>query len=233
MLKHCDCRNEKGDGWFDDVLSRWAVAQLSAQKTLPQKVLVGGNGVGRLSSHVAGWMASREIEVILLDGANRFDPYAVSFFARSASIPPEKLLKKIRIARAFTCYQMAALMGEKLPLLLKRVNPSLSEQRTWIIFLGPLSTFLDEDVPEREARSLLERTLKKAEGLAAEGIPLLIFQAPIHVHSKRSYFMKRLVHFSDWAWKIEFDDQGPGMTLEKEPAKEIPNHKHPITTKLQ
>lgn len=221
MLKHWDCRDGKGDGWFDDVLSRWTVVQLSAQKNLPQKVLVGGDGVGRLSSHVAGWMASQGIEVILLDGANRFDPYAVSLFARSVSIPPEKLLKKIRIARAFTCYQMAALMGEKLSLLLKRVNPSPSGQKTWVIFLGPLSTFLDEDVPEREVRSLLEKALKKVEGLAAEGIPLLVFQTPIHAHSKRAYLMKRLVHFSDWAWKIEFDAQEPRMILEKEPAHQI------------
>ncbi len=218
MLKHWDCGDGKGDGWFDEVLSQLTVAQLSAQKTFPQKVLVGGDGVGRLSSYVAGWMASREIEVILLDGANRFDPYAVSFFARSVSIPPEKLLKKIRIARAFTCYQMAALMGEKLSLLLKKVNPPFSRQKTWILFLGPLSTFLDEDVPEREVRPLFERALKRVEGMAAEGIPLLIFQAPIHAHSKRSYLMRRLLHFSDWAWKIEFDDQGPRMILEKEPS---------------
>jgi hypothetical protein len=186
--------------------------------TEPRKSLFRGDGVGRLSSYVAGWMASREIEVILLDGANRFDPYAVSLFARSISIPPEKLLKKIRIARAFTCYQMAALMGEKLSLLLKEVNSPLFRKKTWILFLGPLSTFLDEDVPEREVRPLFERALKSVEGVAAEGIPLLIFQAPIHARSKRSYLMRRLFHFSDWAWKIESDDQGPKMLFEKGPS---------------
>ena len=63
-------------------------------------------------------MASKGMDVIVLDGANRFDPYMVSSVARRAMIPPEKLLKSIRIARAFTCYQMATLIEEKLVSLL-------------------------------------------------------------------------------------------------------------------
>ena len=55
----------------------------------------------------------------------RFDPYRVSSFARKAVIPPERLLKRIRIARAFTCYQMATLIAEKLVSLLHQNLPGL------------------------------------------------------------------------------------------------------------
>ena len=73
------------------------------------------------------------MDVIVLDGANGFDPYRVSSFARKALIPPERLLKRIRIARAFTCYQMATLVDETGILVSRRgvqPNPSLSLSTT-------------------------------------------------------------------------------------------------------
>ena len=134
--------------------------------------------MNEIASYVAGWIAAQGIEIVVLDGANRFDPYAVSFFARRRWISPETLLKKIRIARAFTCYQMSALMGEKLAAFLKgeAVRQGLKPK---VILLGPLTTFLDEDVSEREVSPLLERSLKKVDALAAEGVSFLLFQSLI------------------------------------------------------
>jgi hypothetical protein len=195
---------------FDETLSR-----LVLMRPFPSKVLFWGDGVGGISSYAAGWMAGHGMDVILLDGANRFDPYTVSFFARSLFISPETLLKKIRMARAFTCYQMATLMGEKLVYLIRREKVLSPGQEAWVILLGPITTFLDEDVPEREVRPLFERALKRVEELAAEKIPFLIFETPVHPRSKRSYLMKRLFRFSDLVWKIEIDGQGPKMILEK------------------
>ena len=157
---------------------------LHVQSHPPPKVLFGGEGVGEIASYVAGWLASKSLDVIVLDGANRFDPYTVSFFARRAFIPPEELLKRIRIARAFTCYQMATLMGEKLTCLLKQEGTIAKEQKPWVILLGPITTFLDEDVPEREVGPLLERSLKKLDSLAVEGIPFFLFQSFVPARSK-------------------------------------------------
>ena len=181
---------------------------------LLRKVLFEGGGGGAISSYVAGWMASHRIDVIVLDGANRFDPYAVSSFARKESISPESLLKRIRIARAFTCYQMATLMGEKLPI---RQSAVAQAQKPWVILLGPITTFLDEDVPEREVRPLFERSLKKVEILAEEGVPFFLFQAMLPSRSKRAYLMKRLFQFAHLVLRINVDDEGPKVTLEKGP----------------
>jgi hypothetical protein len=201
---------------FDETLS-----QLILTRPFPPKVLFWGDGAGGISSYVAGWMAGHGMDVILLDGANRFDPYTVSFFARSISISPETLLKKIRMARAFTCYQMATLMGEKLVRLFRRERTLSPGQETWVILLGPVTTFLDEDVPEREVRPLFERALKRVEEMTAEKIPFLIFESPVNPRSKRSYLMKRLFKFSDLVWKMEFEDQEPKMILEKGLAQKI------------
>jgi hypothetical protein len=164
-------------------------------------------------------MAGKGIEVIVLDGANRFNSYTVSSFARRTLISPEKLLKSIRIARAFTCYQMATLMGERLVSLVHaRTVGAIHEsplQRPWVILLGPLTTFLDEDVPEREVRPLFERSLKKIEEMASKGVPFLSFQSSVFPDLKRAYLMRRLFQFANEAWRIDLDEEGPKMILEK------------------
>lgn len=192
-------------------------ALTEVRSSLPKKVLFEGEeaGLGAIASYAAGWMASEDAAVIVLDGANRFDPYGVSSFARKALIPPEVLLKRIRIARAFTCYQMATLMDEKLPGLLRQEEALVKHKKPRIILLGPITTFLDEDIPEREVGPLLERALRGVNSLAEEGIPFLLFQASVPPRSKRAYLMKRLFQFSNWVWKISLDDEGPKVLLEK------------------
>ncbi len=206
---------------FDEILLQLTQVGRSA----PRKVLLCGESTGEISSYVAGWLAGKGRAVVVLDGANRFDPYTVSSLARRAWIPPEKLLKSIRIARAFTCYQMATLMGEQLTSLLRREGAT----ELWVILLGPLTTFLDEDVSEKEARPLFERSLRKIEEMASEGVPFLLFQSlgssenpPFAKRglgglrdSKGAYLMRRLFQFSNEAWRIDLDEEGPKMVLEK------------------
>jgi hypothetical protein len=199
---------------FDEVLSQLTQTGLSTQPITPQKVLFWGERAGEISSYVAGWLAGKEIDVIVLDGANRFDPYMVSSFARKALIPPERLLKRIRIARAFTCHQMATLMGERLGSFLKE-----EEEKPWVIILGPITTFLDEDVPEREIQPLFNRSLRRVEEMAMEGIPFLLFQSSGFSDSKRVYLLRRLFQFSNLIWKISLEGQEPRVVLEKELTK--------------
>ena len=247
---------------LDDVL-------LQVQTSSLQKILFWGDGAGGISSYVAGWMAGKEIDVILLDGANCFNPYMVSSFARSVLIPPERLLRKIRIARAFTCYQMATLMGERLVSLVggshactsgcglpsaeRSVQAGVSArrhesplQKPWVIVLGPISTFLDEDVPERKVRPLFERALRKVREMTMAGIPFFLFQPSVFsgnhspfikrgrgelMNSRRTYLTKSLFQFSDLVWKIEMEDEGPKLILEKGVTEKYPNNRHQIPNK--
>ena len=207
---------------LDEVLSQ-------VESYRPRKVLFRGERTGEISSYVAGWMSSKGIDVIVLDGANRFNPYMVSSFARKALIPPERLLKKIRIARAFTCYQMATLIEERLAALIKQRGEIIQQEKPWVILLGLITPFLDEDVSGREVRPLFERSLRKVEGMAAGGIPFFLFQ-PSHSHSfppfakevagglkdsKRAYLARKLFQFADEVWKISLDDQELKVILEK------------------
>ncbi len=200
---------------FDEILLQLTRVGLSAQPISPKKVLFWGERVGEISSYVAGWLAGKGIEVIVLDGANRFDPYMVSSFARKALIPPERLLKRIRIARAFTCYQMAMMVGERLNSLLSEEGAIGQSENRWVILLGPVTPFMDEDVSEREARPLFERSLKKIEEMALKGIPFLLFQPTVFPDSKRTYLMRRLFQFSNEVWRISLEDEEAKVILEK------------------
>ncbi len=213
---------------FDEILLQLTGTRPSTHPVSLGKVLFWGERTGEISSYVAGWLAGKGIDVIVLDGANRFDPYMASSFARKVFISPEKLLKRIRVARAFTCYQMATLMGERLGSFLKE-----EEKKLWVIILGPITTFLDEDMPEREVRPLFERSLKKIEEMVLRGIPFLLFQSnglsenppfpPFAKggtggfrNSKRIYLARRLFQFSNLVWRISLGDEGPRVILEKE-----------------
>jgi hypothetical protein len=212
---------------FDEIFSQLTLADLNLQSGLPRKVLFWGARAGEISSYIAGWMVGKGMDVIVLDGANRFDPYMASSFARRALISPERLLKRIRIARAFTCYQMATMAVEKLSSLL-----STESQKPWVILLGLITTFLDEDVPEREVRPLFERSLRKMEEMAVGGIPFFLFQPSVFSEnspfpsftkrgmgglrdSRRVYLMRRLFQFSNEVWRIDLGDEGPKIVLEK------------------
>ncbi len=180
-----------------------------------RKILFWGEGAGGIASYAAGWMVGRGTKVIVLDGANRFNPYIVSSFARKALLPPEAILKRIRIARAFTCYQMATLVGERLPAFLERERGEAQAGKPRVILLGLLTTFLDEDVPERESSLLLERVLSRVGGMAQKGVSFLLFQPSVPFGSKRASLMKRVSQFSDMSWRITWEDKGPRLRSER------------------
>jgi hypothetical protein len=173
-------------------------------------------------------MAGHGLDAIVLDGANRFDPYMVSSFAKRSMLSPENLLKRIRIARAFTCFQMATLVEERLTSLVRHEGPMTVQYKPWVILLGPITTFLDEDVPEREIRPLFERALRKVEEMAMEGVPFFLFQSLAFsspppakgrferlTESRKAYLTRRLFQISNLVWKISLEEEGPKMILEK------------------
>lgn len=56
--------------------------------------------------------ACREQDVILVDGANSFNPYAISRAVKFMGFEPGSTLSRIHVARAFTEYQMDAIIND-------------------------------------------------------------------------------------------------------------------------
>ena len=91
--------------------------------------------------------------VRLLDGGNSFDGYALVRLLHQQGPQWRLALERVKVARAFTCYQMAALLAQTdaLP------RPTL--------VLDLLDTFSDENTPFSDRRRLLEQCLAHLQRL--------------------------------------------------------------------
>lgn len=103
--------------------------------------------------------------VMVLDGGNRFAGYRLMQHLRLRLPDPTPAIRRVFVRRAFTCYQVSALLDE---------TPSRPQP---CILLDLLATFHDENVPLPEARRLLESCLRQVERLSQAG-PLLVTLSP-------------------------------------------------------
>ena len=179
-----------------------------------------GEKVNEIASYVAGWIAAQGIEIVVLDGANRFDPYAVSFFARRRWISPETLLKESHREGLYLLSDVRP-DGRKTRCLSERRSRPSRVKTESDSSGAPHHLFGQGCLGKRGEPYFLERSLKKVDALAAEGVSFLLFQSLISPRSKRTYLMKRLFQFSHLAWKISLDDEGPRVTMEKGPELKI------------
>jgi hypothetical protein len=94
--------------------------------------------------------------VYVLDAGNIFDAYGVARQVRSRSTGIFEALERLRVARAFTCYQVVALL-EQQP---ARREPTLA--------LDLLATFTDENVPLVERERLFIQALNHLRRLSRD-----------------------------------------------------------------
>jgi hypothetical protein len=109
--------------------------------------------------------------ISLLEGANRFHPYRIGERARSLGVDPGEALDAIRLARAFTGYQMVALV-EGWAREVKRTRPTL------LVAHEVPALFFETEFPEEERVPLLEHAARRIEQLVrSTGLPLLLTSA--------------------------------------------------------
>ena len=152
-----------------------------------RRVLVSGETAFGLATYITARAACERRPVRVICGDNRFDPYAVSGFAKSRKIKPEDALSSILIARAFTAYQMAELVG--------RIDPLASSDL--VVITGPCSTFFDEDLSLLDSARLFYRMLWRVVELARSGMTVLLAQSEPPRSARRAYFLKDLCHACD------------------------------------
>ena len=97
--------------------------------------------------------------VIVVDGGNCFDAYSLARALRRRTHQIQPALKAVQLSRAFTCYQMVAMLAE------------LPVDGTPVIVLDLLSTFLDENVNFSKRQRLLDSSLNLLRQIS-EGAPL-------------------------------------------------------------
>ncbi len=110
--------------------------------------------------------------VLVVDGNNCFDAYLVARLLRQHEADVSAALQRLRVARAFTCYQMVALIREA---CLRQRARALSEP---VFVLDFLAMFRDEAIPLAERRRLLKDCLPDLRGLSQQA-PVLVCARPV------------------------------------------------------
>ena len=131
--------------------------------------LIGGLGLGEFVAFYGSWISHLFTEllcvrsqlphteggldssVVFVDGGNVFDPYFISETARQVGLSPEEVLRKIWVSRAFTCYQLTALITEELPKILEREGSKL------VVVSDIAALYCDSDIGLWEAKKTFNR----------------------------------------------------------------------------
>ena len=121
---------------------------------------------------------------VYVDCGNTFDPYSVSAIAQKYSLEPKCVLENILISRAFTAYQLAPLIFEKLEAALKRYRSK------FVIISDVTRLFQDRDVPEKKSRDTFIKMTRYLSELASTRRTIIVATCFHQSHSNRSLFLK-------------------------------------------
>jgi hypothetical protein len=174
-----------------------------------RKLMLTGESAHSLALQMTARAACNDKRILFVCGDNRFDPHAVSRFAKSAGVSPEQALRSISIARAFTAYQMQELIG-RLP---------LAPPAELVVISGPCSTFFDEDLSLVDAARLFYRSLWQMVDLARNGMALLIVQGEDLSQGRRGYFLTDLCRASDVVLRLAGEHS---FTIERHGPRPLP-----------
>jgi len=110
--------------------------------------------------------------ISLLEGANRFHPYRIGELGRAFGVDAADTLRRIRLARAFTAYQMVALV-DGWTREVRRHAPTL------LVGHDLPALFADAEIPDEERAALLGHVARTLAALAREvRLPLLLTLSP-------------------------------------------------------
>ena len=107
--------------------------------------------------------------IIYIDAGMCADPYKIAKYARKMEMDQRKVLEHVHISRAFTVYQLSTLIQDMLEPTIKRYKPQT-------LIIGRLPIFyLDSDVTDKEAKTLLRSCLHKIRELTTKYNLITIF----------------------------------------------------------
>ncbi|MEM2111343.1 MAG: hypothetical protein QXX08_05645 [Candidatus Bathyarchaeia archaeon] len=151
--------------------------------------------------------------VVFIDGGNIFDPYFISETACLYGLKPDEILNSIWVSRAFTSYQLVALITEKLPMFLD-ANPSR------IVVVSDIAAlFCDSGIGILEAIKIFNRVVLSLWKLAREQDIVLIVSSSWSSSERKRRLEQFLFGRADIVVGFEETDSDLKISLEKHPSK--------------
>jgi hypothetical protein len=170
--------------------------------TLPETGLAVFHGhpdVPRLFHYFLPRLVAQGKPVLCLDGANRFDPLLIARFARERDVEAAVFNKRLRVARAFTCFQLTELLA-RTPRLLEKFSA-----RVLIVTALP-DLYFDEDVREREAAVSFRRALEVLRVLRPFPLATAVFTDATSFETPRKSFFAQLLAQADQVSRFAVTD---------------------------
>jgi hypothetical protein len=158
------------------------------QPPFPLTILVAPFAASRTMLAFAARLALYT-QLHVLDGGNRFNAREVARLLRHLNAPDlYQALDSIQVRRAFTCYQMTALLEDTPP----------SSQPSLVIDL--LDTFYDESAPLPERRSLAERCIQQLRNLSGLAPTVASVRPPQPSHADPTGLLEIVQNAADQLW---------------------------------
>jgi hypothetical protein len=173
-------------------------------------VFYGCPEMPRLSHYFLPRLLFAKKQILYLDGANQISPLLLARFARERGLESSSVNSLIRVARAFTCFQLTELV--------RRVPKSLEKCPADVLIVTALpDLYFDEDVQDRPARASFEHALEGLQQLAPLQLPIAVFSDATSFKTKRHDFFKKLRNQADHIVKVESDSESSlSFTREKD-----------------
>ena len=164
----------------------------------------------RLSHYFLPRLLFAKKQILYLDGANQISPLLLARFARERGLDSSSVNSLIRVARAFTCFQLTELV--------RRVPKTLEKCPADVLIVTALpDLYFDEDVQDRPARASFEHALEGLQQLAPLQLPIAVFSDATSFKTKRHDFFKKLRNQADHIVKVESDSESSlSFTREKD-----------------
>jgi hypothetical protein len=159
-------------------------------------VLYGCPEMPRLSHYFLPRLLFAKKQILYLDGANQISPLLLARFARERGVDSSSVNGLIRVARAFTCFQLTELV-RRVPKTLERFSADV------LIVTALPDLYFDEDVRDREARASFEHALEGLRNIAPLSLSIAVFSDATSFKTKRRDFFQRLRNQAEHVVKVE------------------------------
>ncbi len=159
---------------------------------LPPKrfLAIGAHALSERMLQLISALALRQ-SVTVLDCGNRSNMYTVARLIRPYTSDPVSVMRNIRLSRAFTCYQVLAMIQAT-------ARYPMSGP---LVLLDLLATFLDEDVKLKDSQRLLAHSLNLLTQLSHQ-VPVVISTRPLPaIAENRNILLEELKASADVCWE--------------------------------
>lgn len=140
--------------------------------------------------------------VMAVDGANCFDLYRLTEWARRKQIDSLALLRRLRVARAFTPFQLAT--------ILHHLGGEMERHgATRLVITGFPDCLFDEELNATDARSTFARCQANLAALGGAGYTIMLFtDPPRHLLRERGRFFDALAGQADQVFEVRNTHHG-------------------------